>query len=340
MTTMRLAIFGGGKGAVPHMRALRDVQDIELVAIAEANPVRRRELEQEFRVRTYEAYEALLEAERPDAVLVALPHHLHVPASLAAIEAGAHVLVEKPMATTVEGCERMIEAARRAGRTVMVGQTHHFYPNVMEARRILQSGELGDVLMATDAIYSPYFENRPAWFFDLQAAGGGSWMANGVHLVDRTCWILNDLPETVYARMTFHPELRDIETSASVVLGFRDGKTATILMAMQANGPKEEGEIHCTKGSLRFSAFGGMARSDGRTSEAVTPTVKGNARALQLREFATAVRDGRPPSVPGEWGREMVRIVLAAYESHRLGQTVSLSPMKGDARGGGRNEAS
>src|SRR5690606_10631494 len=107
-----------------------------------------------------------------------------------------------------------------------------------EAKRLVDSGELGDVLMATDTLYSPYFTDRPAWFFDRKLAGGGSWMANGVHLVDRTCWILDEIPSTVYARMQFHPDLGDIETCVTATLSFPSGRSATILKAMMANGPK------------------------------------------------------------------------------------------------------
>ena len=323
---MRLAILGGGKGGVPHIKAALGIEEIDLAGVAEIDGAKRREIEGTFGVPAYERIDELLDRTKPDAVLVALPHRLHEEATLAALEAGAHVLVEKPMADTVEACERMIRAARRAGRTLMVGQTHHFMRNVKEAKHLVDSGELGDVLMATDAIYGPYFiSDRPAWFFDRRMAGGGSWMANGVHLVDRTCWILGEIPATVYARMRFHPEIADIETCVTATLSFPSGRAATILMAMMANGPKEEGEILGTKGSVRYSAFRGISVMNGREVKEIEPRFpKADPRGEQLREFMAAIREGREPAVTGEWGRDMVRIVLAGYESHRRGRPVAL----------------
>lgn len=322
---MRLAVFGGGLGAEPHIKAVDQVDGIELAAVAEINPERRSQLEAKYAVKTYNDYNELLQRENIDAVLVALPHKLHVDASLAALQSGAHLLVEKPLATTVEGCDAIIDAAKAAGKTLMVGHTHHFIPNVMEAREIVRSGELGDILMATDAIYAPYFTpQRPRWFFDADMAGGGSWVANGVHLVDRTCWIMGELPQSVYARMQFHPDMPRLETSVTATLTFPSGKAATILMAMLANGPKEEGEVLGTEGSVRFSAFRDIVRSDGRQVTPVTPRFTHNARAAQLQAFRQAIETGQEPPVTGEWGRAIVRTILAAYRSHEIGEPVSL----------------
>lgn len=322
---MRMAVLGAGKGAASHFRAFKEVDEIEFVAVADISAEARAEIEGEYGVKGYEDYKDLLAQEKPDAVLVALPHFLHVEAALAAVDAGAHILVEKPLAITSEGCNRIIDAANAAGKTLMVGQTHHFIPSVMEAREIVQSGDLGDVLMATDTIYSNYFTpTRSRWFFDKKAAGGGSWLANGVHLVDRTCWILGEVPKSVYGRLTFHPEMQDIETSVTAVLDFASGRTATIHMAMMANGPKEEGEILGSKASVRFSAFGGIKKMDGKESVDITPRYTGNPRARQFREFYAAVHEGREPSVTGEWGRDMVCAVLAGYKSHEEGRPIAL----------------
>ena len=322
---MRLAILGAGKGGVPHIKAALTVPEIELVGVAEVDAAKRAEVERTYGTPAFARIDELLDRTKPDAVLVALPHSLHEEATLACIGAGAHVLVEKPLAETVPACERIIQAAKRAGRTLMVGQTHHFMRNVKEAKRLVDSGALGDVLMATDSIYSQYFANRPAWFFDPKIAGGGSWMANGVHLVDRTCWIMGELPKSVYARMTFHPEYPGIETSVTATLVYPSGRSATILMAMMANGPKEEGEILGTLGSVRYSAFRTISVMDGREVREIEPRFpKADARAEQLKEFAAAVREGREPAVTGEWGRDMVRIIIAGYESHKRGIPVSL----------------
>ena len=331
---MRVAVLGGGAGARPHFKALQRIEDVEFIAVAEINPERRAEIEATFGVRTFADYRELLETCKPEAVLVALPHALHVEATLACIEAGAHVLVEKPLAITVEGCDAIIRAAAAAGKTLAVGHTHHFIPGVMEARDRVREGEVGDVLFATDCIHAPYYTaTRPRWFFDRAMAGGGSWVANGVHLVDRICWILDELPRQVYARMTYHPEYPELENSVTATFAFASGRSATITMAMMENGRMEGGEIHGTKGSLRFSMSGKVSLGRGGEYTPLPVRYSHDARELQMREFVAAVRGERPPAVTGEWGREVVRAVLAAYASHERGEAVALD----SAASGGRS---
>ena len=139
--------------------------------------------------RAYPSHTALLKDDEVDAVAVTLGHQLHHRLTVDALNAGKHVLVEKPMALSLEQCDDMIEAARRNGVKLMVGQTQHFLGPNRKAKEILDSGELGPLVAAI--CYSVknwgYANRRPQ--YRSRFHGGGYWMTNGVRIVDRLTWL-------------------------------------------------------------------------------------------------------------------------------------------------------
>jgi predicted dehydrogenase len=122
-------------------------------------------------------------------VIVNTPHALHLPMALDAAHRGLHVLVEKPMATTVADCDTMLAACAAAGVTLAIGHIQHFFPDKVTAHELVASGELGDVVLVRDHRSTDYRPGtRPDWFFSPEVAGGGALMNIGGHCLDRTLW--------------------------------------------------------------------------------------------------------------------------------------------------------
>ncbi len=137
----------------------------------------------------YTDYTEMLKRDDVDFVIIALPHWLHYGATVAAAAAKKHIFIEKPMAMTLDECDRMAEAADRNGVKLMVGHSEHYQAPNITARRILHSGELGDIVFANDVWYKPFSLGiRPPWFLD-RAQGGGMWQMNGAHMLDRIIWL-------------------------------------------------------------------------------------------------------------------------------------------------------
>lgn len=335
-----VGIIGAGRVCAAHAQAALALQGTRLVAVADTDAERVANAVRNYGGRGYTDYRQLLEDPEVEAVIVALPHHLHREATLDALRAGRHVLLEKPMAMNVAECDEMIAAARRAGRVLMVGHSQHFFPVNREARRRIREGEIGRLVLATDTWYKPFHDGvRPAWFLDA-AQGGGMWAMNGSHMIDRMRFLLDRRVKAVKARVgnpVFGYSAPDMGVA---LLEMEDGLCVTLQHVGYRDGVNRfEAEITGSEGQIRLSGDrGGGAcywRSrQGRWEEVpVAPPElplepgRGQANpvfAAQLLEFVAAIREGREPETSGEYGREVVRVLQACEESSRIGAEVRL----------------
>src|SRR5207253_1927070 len=150
-------------------------------------------------------------------------------ATVDSASAGKHVFLEKPMGDTLEECDRILDAVERAGVQLLVAHSQRYFAATIRTREILNSGELGEPVLATDTWYKPFLlENRLPWFRD-RASGGGMWLMNGAHMIDRTCWVLDTEVASVRAWIgsPFHDLSAD--DACMVFLQLRNGLHAAIV---------------------------------------------------------------------------------------------------------------
>ncbi|MBM3458112.1 MAG: Gfo/Idh/MocA family oxidoreductase [Armatimonadetes bacterium] len=334
-----IGIIGGGRVCRAHAVAAQALASTRLVAIAEVDEERRAKAAAEYGCRGYPDYDTLLQDPEVEAVVIGLPHFLHLPAAVASLGAGRHVLIEKPMAMSVEECDAILDAARRAGATLMIGHSQHFFPANVEARRLVQEGVIGVPVMACDTWNKPFWEGvRPPWFLD-DSKGGGMWSMNGSHMIDRLKFYLDSEVVSVKARVG-NP-IHGVSTDMGLAfLQFKNGVAAVLHHVGYQDGVHRfEAELTGTRAQLRISGDRGgsnplLISRNGLWEEhpVVAPTLDLKAGAAaggpfiaQMEEFAAAIREGRPPSIPGEWGREVVRVLDACVESSRTGREVCLA---------------
>ena len=196
-------------------------------------------------------YRELLQDQEVDLVVICLPHFMHLEASVAALEAGKHVLVEKPMAIDVEQCDRMIEAAETSRKVLGVGHMQHFFPKNVEVKRLLDERELGDLVMLRDEEYRPFgVKGRAGWYLD-RATQGGLWYQNGIHLIDRSCWWVGSRVKAVKAMIgsRFHDFSAD--DVAMAMLHFENGVHATLIHVWwQHDAKKSNTDFVCEEGMI------------------------------------------------------------------------------------------
>ena len=335
MDTLGIGILGAGRICGAHATCANALPGLRLAAIADLDEERVNAAIERYGGAAYSDYHGLLADPAVDAVVIGLPHWLHAETAVAAAEAGKHVLIEKPMAMTVTECDAIIAAAEKAGVTLMVAHTHHFFPVNREVKRLLQSGELGEVVLATDTWYKPFWERgqRPPWFLD-DAKGGGMWPMNGSHMIDRLSFVLGDRVASVKARVG-NPTFGRSTDMGMAFLQFAGGVGATIQHAGYRRGVQRfEGEVIGTEGHLRFSGSKLWRDHDGEWATAPVPVPEVAVRpgaelrsptfALEVQEFADAIREGRPPAVTGEYGRYIVQTLVACVRSSETGRDVSL----------------
>src|SRR5262245_60490037 len=202
---LRCAVIGAGATGIEHLNSLLHCPKAATVAIAELNPQRLREASEKFHIpRTYTNYQELLEQPDIDAVTIALPNFLHAPVAVAALNARKHVLIEKPMATNAKEAAKIVAAAQKNRRTVMVGKNLRFDKHTQSARQAIQRGDLGEVYHAR--AFSHRHSEIPrigSWFTQKNLAGGGCLADAGSTLIDTLFHLLNDF-DVVSVSATAH----------------------------------------------------------------------------------------------------------------------------------------
>jgi predicted dehydrogenase len=267
-----------------------------------------------------------------DAVVVSTPPSVHTEMCVAALEAGKHVLCEKPLARTPEECRAMVEAAEAAGRLLATGFNYRFYPSAKKARELLDSGIIGEL----DHIrsYTGYSATAHShdWLHDAEVMGGGALRDNGIHLLDLTCHFLGEVDEVRGFATGAVWRFPGCEDNGFVLLRSSEGKVASV----QASWTEWRGyrfliELYGTRGCIRFSCFPMWTQvvwDDGRGATPrrrhLFPTVHLFEKLRSYRwvvvesfveefaAFAAAVRGARTPLASGRDGLRTVEIAARA----------------------------
>ena len=231
---LKLGLLGFGVAGQRHLNGLRHLnrRDVQLVAVATGKHERTEQVQLPPGVQTYTDYHELIRDANVDAVIVALPHALHKDAAIYAARHGKHVLLEKPMATTMADAERIAFAFEESGTRLMLGYVHRFREEIIVAKRMLASNDLGAPASVLDRFCVPGGEDLPEWVWNEELSGGGVMMYSGLHSVDRLRWLLDSEVVEVYARVqTYgsHPQAVTIENGLAAMLTFENGVIATLV---------------------------------------------------------------------------------------------------------------
>ena len=226
---LKIAIVGTGAIAGSHIKGIAGNENLELVALCDLNEERVKALAEANNVPYFLNYKDIPSAVDCDAVILNLPHGLHVSASVFFLEAGINVLVEKPMANTVEECDIMNEAAVKNGKKLAVAHVQKYMAVNRKIKEIIDSGELGRLCMYNEQRSINYFlPSRAPWFTTKKMAGGGIVMNYGAHAFDRLCYTASCTPVEVMGSCDNFINDRDVEGHAQMMAKCDNGVSATI----------------------------------------------------------------------------------------------------------------
>ncbi len=298
--------------------ALRDLENCELVAVSRADAARAEEFAREFGAGRWHAdWRQLVEDPEVEAVYVATPVHLHAEQSIAAAEAGKHVLCEKPMALTVAECASMNAAAEANGVRLGVAYYRRFYPAVERVRELLGAGEIGTPVVAQMNAFErfePGPEHPRRWLVEKGRSGGGPMFDFGCHRIEV---LLNLLGRAVEVKgMTGNVVFeREVEDTACALVRFEGGAQAVVTVTHAAREPQDTLEIFGDAGSVRADVLNeGRLRirtARGEREEFHPPHA--NLHQPLIDDFARAVVEGRPPRVDGADGRAVSEVLELIY---------------------------
>ena len=333
MNKLKVGIIGLGGIARSHCSAIATLNEVEVVAVADLFEEKRLDYMDQYNIpKGYASHTELLADEEIDAVGVVLGHQLHHRLTVDACNAGKHVLVEKPMALSLEQCDNMIAAAAANNVKLMVGQSQHFYGTSVKAKEILDSGELGPLITAVSYMSKKWdFSRRPPQYRS-RYHGGGMWLSNGVHVVDRLTWVMASQAVSVSAVVGTRAHYQASDDSATALVRYKNGLAGVAVSVGYADGaPNFECEVICANGTLRFSEHGEKFVRVGKGDKWEDVSFDDPPAPMHhaWKGFVEAIQQGVEPPASGEWGRHIMEILFAAEESSIRGREVMLASAPG-----------
>ena len=328
MEKLRVGIIGLGGIARAHCEAIAALDNVEIVAVADLFEEKRREYMEKYDIpRGYASHTELLADDEVEAAAVVLGHQLHHRLTIDACNAGKHVLVEKPMALSLTQCDEMIAAAAANKVKLMVGYTQHFYGTSLKAKEILDSGELGPLITAVCYMSKNWGAawRRPQ--YRSRYHGGGMWLTNGVHVVDRLTWMMASQAVSVSAAIGTRAHYQASDDSATAFIRYKNGLAGVAVAVGFADGaPNYECQVICANGTLRFSQHGEKYVKVGKGDrwEDVPFDDPPTEMYNEWKAFAESIAQNIEPPTPGEYGRHIMEILFAAEQSALSGRETVL----------------
>jgi UDP-N-acetyl-2-amino-2-deoxyglucuronate dehydrogenase len=318
-----------------------DTRGTRLAAIAVGS--RAPGLAERFGVDVEPSLEALLARRDVDAVVIATPHSAHLPETLMAARAGKHVFLEKPMALDVGECRQMIDACRSAGVRLSVGKITRRLGAPLEARRLIDAGDVGDVRMIQVWRALAGGLQLPEGSWALDAKEGGAFLDWGSHGCDIVRWYAGAEPVLAFAQYARHDPAERLLPTAFVQFSFANGVLAHIWMTHDlphaVMGGRARYIVIGSKAILDINAYGQVSRSKPGGWDVVYQSPDWvsadeawgypnryirDGFARQVQDFADAVSGGHEPEVTGEDGLNAVAMVEAATRSAETGASVPM----------------
>jgi UDP-N-acetylglucosamine 3-dehydrogenase len=323
---LKAAVIGVGNMGKHHARLYSRIPSAELVAVSDLSEQLGREIAGQFSCKFYRDFREMLKKESIDVVSVVVPTRLHRDVAVACLEAGKHVLVEKPISDNIESAKRIIETARRKGVRLAVGHVEHFNPAVQKLKELVDAGKLGQVtsLMA-----------KRVGLFPPQIKDANVVIDLATHDIGVFSYILGKEPTKIYASAG-NALINKREDYAEIFLGYNGTNgmiqvnwiTPVKIRNLSVTGTKGYAELNYISQELtlyesryerKFGDFGDFVVKFGEPKRIEVPIEKAEPLKLELESFLRAVEKGQEPLVNGEVGLKTLEIALKAIEKSKKG---------------------
>lgn len=355
MEQLRTALIGCGQVAHAHARALRTLPASDLVAVCDSDPAKARQFGRSYHVRQFTGPATMLDAAAVQAVSICTPHPSHPSLVELCARHGVHVLVEKPLAPDLDGCDRAIAACDTARVKLGVVSQRRFYPPVVRIQQAIAGGAIGTPILATLTLLgwrSEDYYRSDAWRGGLHSEGGGVMVNQAPHHLDLFQWLLGPVQELFWYWDNLNHPYIEVEDTAVAVVRFRSGALGSVVLSNSQN-PGLYGKVHVhgsngstvgTQTEWGSSFISGTANhveppvndiwtvpceehllpawqaADREAGDKVDITTY--FHRLQIEDFLAAIVEDRPPLVDGREGRKSVELSTGIYRSQRNGLSV------------------
>jgi len=353
---LKTALVGIGKVTDLHAKALVNLKESRFTAVCGRSRDKTEKYASAHGVKAYTDVAEMVTRKKIDVVIICTPHPNHRSPAISAMESGANVLVEKPLASSLEDCDAMIEAAKRYGKQIGVVCQRRWYLPVIRVREAIDAGKIGSPVFGTVNILGwrdqAYYESDP-WRGTWEGEGGGVLVNQAPHQLDMLQWFMGEIDECYGLWSNLNHPYIEVDDTANAILKFRNGAVGNIIVS-NSQKPGIYGKVHVhgkNGASVGVQTDGGAMFVAGMSGILEPPvndlwTVPGEEHMLRqwvkedsdffnglpnameyfhernIEDFLRAVLEGREPLITGEDGRVTVEIFTAIYRSTRDGRPV------------------
>jgi myo-inositol 2-dehydrogenase/D-chiro-inositol 1-dehydrogenase len=344
MNKTKVAILGAGFITDIHMESYhRFIPEADVVACYARNPEKAKAFAEKYHIaQWFDDIDKLLAESGCEVVDICLPNYLHADATIKAAKAGKHVIIEKPLAVTLEEADEMIAVCKANNVKLMYAEELCFAPKYERARHLVKEGAIGDIYMLKQG--EKHSGPHSDWFYDINFSGGGVIMDMGCHALGWFRWMLNNAkPKSVYASMStvLHKGRTKGEDNSVIIVEFENGVTAVAENSWAKHGGMDDRcEIHGLGGVIYADLFMGNAavtysRDGYGYAMEKSDTTRGWSFTIfeeafnqgyphELKHFIDCVQNDKTPLVTGEDGRAVLELIYAAYASAGAGKKIEL----------------
>jgi predicted dehydrogenase len=329
---LRVGVVGVGFAGRAHLDGYKNAEEAELIAVCDVSKERAQESADKYGIPlVFTDYEEMLKRPDLDAISVCLPNTMHAPVTIAAFEAGKHVLCEKPLAANAEQAKNMVEAAQKAGKTLAMSLNFRYEGRALTLKKMIDSGLLGKIYYAKTAMLRNNSIPR-GWFHVKEKSGGGPLLDLASHMLDVTWWLMGR-PEPVSASgytssmlstagkglgtwgVGFGDGPVDIEDLAVALIRFKDGQSLFVEVSWALNGPPlHYCYIFGTDAGAELYPDFKIYKDPSIQEPPIEPSKD------RIKEFVSNILNGTEPLGPGSDGLQVMRMLDAIYRSAGTGK--------------------
>lgn len=349
---LKIGVVGVGSISTSHIEPYLKNENVELMALCDINEERLLEKGKIYQVdKLYNNHKHLLANADIDAISICTWNNSHAEIAIAALEAGKHVLVEKPLSMFVEQALAVEEAARKSGKIIQVGFVRRHADNTKILQQFIDQGDLGEIYYAKASCIRR-LGNPGGWFSEVSKSGGGPLIDLGVHFID-LIWYLMGKPRPVsvsgntysklgnrshienlsfYKAADYDPTLNDVEDLANALIRFENGASLYIDLSFTLHAKEDEVSVklYGDKGGAEIEPELSLITEKNHTILNVTPQIDnlgfdfGSAFTNEINHFVECCRAGKETIAPVADGVEIMKILNAVYESANKGKEIYL----------------
>jgi predicted dehydrogenase len=363
MKKNKIGILGCGKVAHLHAKAILELPEAEFCAVWSRTKETADHFAAQYGVKAYQSISLMIAENQIDLVIVCTPHPFHKDPTIEAARAGAHVLVEKPLASTLKDCDEMISECKNSGVKLGVISQRRWYAPVKRVKQAIEDGKIGKPVLGTVTMLGwrdKAYYDADVWRGTWKMEGGGVLVNQAPHQLDILIWMMGDIEEVYGVWKNLNHPYIEVDDTAVVIVKFKNGGIGNILVS-NSQKPGIHGKVHIhgqNGASVGVQTDGGAMFIAGRSGVLEPPindlwTVPGEEHQLalwkqedfddfqkidatyfymkeQIREYLQALAENREPMVTGEQGRKTVELFTAIYRSTRDNKPIKF-PLVADA---------